>query len=136
LVGLQVGSCQIYYLDGLVANWYVLHLSASLEFLCLSTALQTNRPSMFLKSFPSKKKYLMLPSLLLATFIAAKDPEYGRCDLKTFAQSANVNKSYPIKPALVQSPIVISGDFYIIDGCTFGLRNLIFYNAQVSPIVS
>lgn len=68
----------------------------------------------------------------IAAFVTARDPTYGLCDVKTFSQSANVNKSYPIKPALSQTAIVISGDFYVIDGCNFGLRNFVFYNAQVT----
>ena len=73
----------------------------------------------------------MLAALFAVASVAAKDPTYGLCDVKTFAQSANVNKSYPIKAALSQTAITISGDFYVIDGCNFGLRNFVFFNAQV-----
>jgi hypothetical protein len=70
-------------------------------------------------------------SLLLASLAYAQKPTYGLCDPNNFGQAANVNKSFPIKPALASgAAVVISGDFYIIDGCRFGLRNFVFYNAQ------
>ncbi|KAJ3337195.1 hypothetical protein HDU91_001547, partial [Kappamyces sp. JEL0680] len=55
---------------------------------------------------------------------------YGPCDKTKFGQAANINVSYPIVSALQSGDIPIKGDFYIIDGCNFGLRNFVFYNAR------
>ena len=38
-------------------------------------------------------------------------PIYGLCDKDNFAQKANVNKDYPIVPALQDGRVVISGNF-------------------------
>ncbi|KAJ3311703.1 hypothetical protein HDV04_003848 [Boothiomyces sp. JEL0838] len=68
---------------------------------------------------------------LLVSFASAQSLAYGPCDP---AKSPYTGKqvSVPITPTLTQTPIVISGNIGIIDGCTFGVTNFIFYNAGES----
>ncbi|KAJ3321029.1 hypothetical protein HDV06_004688 [Boothiomyces sp. JEL0866] len=68
---------------------------------------------------------------LLLSSAYAQSLAYGPCDPAKSPYSGK-QISVPITPTLSQSPIVISGNVVIIDGCTFGVTNFIFYNAGES----
>jgi hypothetical protein len=57
-------------------------------------------------------KFTLLTALSASLVLAqGQAPIYGKCDKDNFAQKANVNKDYPIVPALSDGRVVISGNF-------------------------
>lgn len=71
---------------------------------------------------------------ILSSVALAQEPIYGQCNPNNYAQKPHQNKSFPIVPALSDGSVTISGQFYIIDGCSFGLRNYTGYNFQETKI--
>ncbi|KAJ3272193.1 hypothetical protein HDV01_005847 [Terramyces sp. JEL0728] len=69
-------------------------------------------------------------SLLFASAYA-QSLVYGPCDPAKYPYSGK-QISVAIKPTLTQTPIVISGNIAVLDGCTFAVENFIFYNAGES----
>jgi hypothetical protein len=74
----------------------------------------------------------MLSSALLFAVAFAQAPKYGKCNKDNFERKDLINVNIPIQKVLTQSPIEVSGSIYIIDGCSFGVRDFKFLNADAS----
>jgi hypothetical protein len=69
---------------------------------------------------------------IFTAIVGANVPSYGSCDKNNFKYKDLIGKGFALVPVLAASPIKVSGEVYFIDGCTFGVRNFVFYNARTS----
>jgi hypothetical protein len=74
----------------------------------------------------------MLSTAILVALAFAQAPKYGKCSKDNFDRKDLINVNIPIQKVLTQSPIEVSGNIYIIDGCSFGVRDFVFQNADAS----
>jgi hypothetical protein len=69
---------------------------------------------------------------IIATLANAQVPAYGPCNPTNHRYQSVQGQRFPITPALSNSPITVSGQVTIIDGCKFSVQNFVFFNARES----
>jgi hypothetical protein len=74
----------------------------------------------------------MMKIFMIVIGVMAQVPTYGDCNPTEFKLKSIVNKPFALLPILSGGKIQISGDVVIIDGCTFGVQNFVFQNANPS----
>lgn len=74
----------------------------------------------------------MILSTLFVSLALAQVPIYGDCNKDNFKLKPLIGKSFPLVPSLSGGPIVIKGNIFLIDGCNFGVKDFVFYNARQS----
>jgi hypothetical protein len=77
---------------------------------------------------------LYMISVFLASLVNAQvpAPTYGACSATNYRYSSVQGRSFTITPALTRSPITVSGEVAILDGCRFRVQNFVFINGGES----